>query len=172
MKISRQTFPYLLVFLSSLLALVACGDDSGTGGKSDVGNVSLQVESSDDLPNCSKNRNGDIAEVLGERKAYVCDNGRWEVSHDILDSVKTEDDLSACLSKNEGDSVWVTDESAIFVCIDRKWENAKKNPLRTSSPSRHTNLRINCRTAPRTATAIWLLSIPRSVCALTASGIT
>ena len=81
MKISRQTFPYLLVFLSSLLALVACGDDSGTGGKSDAGNVSLQVESSDDLPNCSKNRNGDIAEVLGERKAYVCDNGRWEVDH-------------------------------------------------------------------------------------------
>ena len=126
MKISRQTFPYLLVSFSTLLALAACGDDSGTGGKSDVGNVSLQVESSDDLPNCSKNRNGDIAEVLGERKAYVCDNGRWEVDHDILDSVKTEDDLSACLSKNEGDSVWVTDESSIFVCTDRKWEKCEK----------------------------------------------
>ena len=126
MKKSHQALLSLFVSLSSFLALAACGDDSGTGGKSDVGNVSLQVESSDDLPNCSKNRNGDIAEVLGERKAYVCDNGRWEVSHDILDSVKTEDDLSACLTKNEGDSVWVTDESAIFVCIDRKWEKREK----------------------------------------------
>ena len=126
MKKSHQALLSLFVSLSSFLALAACGDDSGTGGKSDAGNVSLQVESSDDLPNCSKNREGDIAEVLGERKAYVCDNGRWEVDHDILDSVKTEDDLSACLSKNESDSVWVTNESAIFVCTDRKWEKREK----------------------------------------------
>ena len=124
MKIYRQTFPYLLVSLSSLLA--ACGDDSGSNSTTEVSNVDLQVEVFDDLPNCSKNRNGDIAEVLGERKAYVCDNGRWEVDHDILDSVKTEDDLAVCQSKNEGDSLWVTDESAIFVCTDRKWEKREK----------------------------------------------
>ena len=120
MKIYRQTLPYLLVSLSSLLA--ACGDDSGSNSTTEVSYVDLQVEEFDELPNCSKNRNGDIAEVLGERKAYVCDNGRWEIDHDILDSVKTEDDLFVCQSKNEGDSVWVTDESAIFVCSDRKWE--------------------------------------------------
>ena len=120
MKIYRQTFPCLFVSLSSLLA--ACGDDSGSNSTTEVSNVDLQVEEFDELPNCSKNRNGDIAEVLGERKAYVCDNGRWEVDHDILDSVKTEDDLAVCQSKNEGDSLWVTDESAIFVCTDRKWE--------------------------------------------------
>ena len=122
MKIYRQTFPCLFVSLSSLLALAACGDDSGSNSTTETSNVDLQVEVFDDLPNCSKNRNGDIAEVLGERKAYVCDNGRWEVDHDILDSVKTEDDLTVCQSKNEGDSLWVTDESAIFVCTDRKWE--------------------------------------------------
>ena len=126
MKIYRQTLPYLLVSFSSLLALAACGDDSGSNSTTEVSNVDLQVEVFDDLPNCSKNRNGDIAEVLGERKAYVCDNGRWEVDHDILDSVKTEDDLAVCQSKNEGDSLWVTDESAIFVCTDRKWEKREK----------------------------------------------
>ena len=126
MKNSRQTLPSLLVSLSSLLALAACGDDSGSNSTTETSNVDLQVEVFDDLPNCSKNRNGDIAEVLGERKAYVCDNGRWEADHDILDSVKTEDDLSVCQSKNEGDSLWVTDESAIFVCTDRKWEKREK----------------------------------------------
>ncbi len=126
MKNSRQTLPSLLVSLSSLLALAACGDDSGSNSTTETSNVDLQVEVFDDLPNCSKNRNGDIAEVLGERKAYVCDNGRWEVDHDILDSVKTEDDLTVCQSKNEGDSLWVTDESAIFVCTDRKWEKREK----------------------------------------------
>ena len=130
MKIYRQTLPYLLVSLSSLLA--ACGDDSGSNSTTVVSNVDLQVEEFDELPNCSKNRNGDIAEVLGERKAYICDNGRWEVDHDILDSVKTEDDLFVCQSKNEGDSVWVTDESAIFVCSDRKWE---KREIESSADS-------------------------------------
>jgi hypothetical protein len=132
MKNSRQTLPSLLVSLSSLLALAACGDDSGSNSTTETSNVDLQVEVFDDLPNCSKNRNGDIAEVLGERKAYVCDNGRWEVDHDILDSVKTEDDLTVCQSKNEGDSLWVTDESAIFVCTDRKWE---KREIESSADS-------------------------------------
>ena len=132
MKNSRQTLPSLLVSLSSLLALAACGDDSGSNSTTETSNVDLQVEVFDDLPNCSKNRNGDIAEVLGERKAYVCDNGRWEVDHDILDSVKTEDDLAVCQSKNEGDSLWVTDESAIFVCTDRKWE---KREIESSADS-------------------------------------
>ena len=130
MKIYRQTLPYLLVSLSSLLA--ACGDDSGSNSTTEVSNVDLQVEEFDELPNCSKNRNGDIAEVLGERKAYVCDNGRWEVDYDILDSVKTEDDLTVCQSKNEGDSLWVTDESAVFVCTDRKWE---KREIESSADS-------------------------------------
>ena len=112
--------------LSLALSLVACGEDSvtdsRTDNKSETGNVSVQADSIDDLPNCSKNREGEIAEVLGERKAYICDNGRWEFDHDILDSVKTEDDLLACSSKNDGDSVWIVKESAVYVCSDRKWE--------------------------------------------------
>lgn len=82
--------------------------------------LNIQAETLDDLPNCSKNREGEIAEVTQEKKAYICEDGRWEFDHVILDSVKTEDDLSACLSKNEGDSVWVEKESAIYVCTDRR----------------------------------------------------
>ena len=120
-----------------MFSLSACGDDSGSSSNN-VNDFSLQVESMDELPNCSKKRLGDIAEVLGERKAYVCDNGRWEFDHDILDSVETEDDLSACLSKNEGDSVWVVDESAVFACIDRKWEKHEKEEPESSSATKKT----------------------------------
>ena len=106
-------------------AFFACGGDSGTSSKSE-NNASLQAETQDDLPNCSKSREGEIAEVLSEKKAYVCDNGRWEFDHNILDSVKTENDLKACLSKNEGDSAWVIKDEAIYVCTDRKWVIQKK----------------------------------------------
>ena len=120
-----------------VFSLSACGDDSGNSSYN-ANDFSLQVESMGELPNCSKNRSGDIAEVLGERKAYVCDNGRWEFDHDILDSVETEDDLPACLSKNEGNSVWVVDESAVFACIDRKWEKREREEPESSSATKKT----------------------------------
>ena len=120
-----------------VFSLSACGDDSSNSSYN-ANDFSLQVESMGELPNCSKNRSGDIAEVLGERKAYVCDNGRWEFDHDILDSVETEDDLPVCLSKNEGNSVWVVDESAVFACIDRKWEKREKEEPESSSATKKT----------------------------------
>ena len=120
-----------------VFSLSACGDDSGNSSYN-ANDFSLQEESMGELPNCSKNRSGDIAEVLGERKAYVCDNGRWEFDHDILDSVETEDDLPVCLSKNEGNSVWVVDESAVFACIDRKWEKREKEEPESSSATKKT----------------------------------
>ena len=135
MKFKHLAFIPILI---SALSFIACGDDAGNNGSSDENRPDIQVETSDDLPNCSKNREGEIAEVNEERKAYICEDGRWEFDHIILDSVKTEDDLSACLTKNEGDSVWVTEESAIFVCIDRKWEKQKmeeETPEKDSFPT-------------------------------------
>ena len=117
----------LLTLSVSIIAATffACGGDSGTSGKSES-DVSLQAETQDDLPNCTKSREGEIAEIMEERKAYVCDNGRWEFDHNILDSVKTENDLKACLKKNEGDSAWVIKDKAIYVCTDRKWEKVEE----------------------------------------------
>lgn len=138
------------VAISLCVFFAACGEDSGNSGDS-TSDDALQAESDDepktdsipsyesenDLPNCSKNREGEIVEVKDERKAYICEDGRWEFDHVILDSVKTEDDLSACLAKNEGDSVWVKDESAVFVCIDRKWEKqeTEEDPENASIPT-------------------------------------
>ena len=136
------------VAISTCVFFVACGGDSSSSEPS--GEASQEesssssetpsipsYESENDLPNCSKNREGEIVEVKDERKAYICEDGRWKFDHVILDSVKTEDDLSACLAKNEGDSVWVKDESAVFVCIDRKWEKqeTEEDPENASIPT-------------------------------------
>jgi uncharacterized protein (TIGR02145 family) len=117
-------YRHLLFFpaLISILAIASCSDSAPSDIGTNTNAPDIQAETLDDLPNCSKNREGEIAEVTQEKKAYICEDGRWEFDHVILDSVKTEDDLSACLSKNEGDSVWVEKESAIYVCTDRRWE--------------------------------------------------
>ncbi|MBP5248334.1 MAG: hypothetical protein J6Z31_10845 [Fibrobacter sp.] len=116
-----------ILTLIFILTIVGCSDGSPSDIGSNTNTPDIQVKTLEDLPNCSKNREGEIAEVTEEKKAYICLDGRWEFDHVILDSAKTEDDLSACLSKNEGDSVWVEEESAIYVCTDRKWEKQKAN---------------------------------------------
>ena len=124
MNLYTKLCPFAVAGLA--FGLSACGDDAGTSSEIGSSDVSVQVDSQDDLPNCSKKRDGEIAEVLEEKKAYICNDGRWQFDHNILDSVKTENDLKACLSKNDGDSVWVIKDDAVYVCLDRKWEIIKK----------------------------------------------
>ena len=117
-----------LFLLLLFVFLLACDNgDSGTAvDNSDI--VSLQVESFDDLPNCSKNREGDLAEVQGERKAYRCLDGIWEFDHDVYDSVATEDDLPACTAKKEGSYRFVTKEKSAFYCDGTRWSKVEKKP--------------------------------------------
>ena len=111
----------VLMASASAALLAACGGDSGSNSKSDAEDV-LQAETFEDLPNCSKNRDGDIMEVLDERVAYICDDGRWEYDHDILDSVKTEDKLPNCTKNREGDMAYVVEDEAAVRCNDGKWK--------------------------------------------------
>ena len=109
------------------LFLAACGSDSDSGTTAkDTEEVSVQAETFDDLPNCSKSREGDLAEVLDERKAYRCQKGAWEFDHDVYDSVATEDDLPACTAKKEGLSLFVASEYAAYTCDGKRWSKAKK----------------------------------------------
>ena len=109
------------------LFLAACGSDSDSGTTAkDTEEVSVQAETFDDLPNCSKSREGDLAEVLDERKAYRCQKGAWEFDHDVYDSVATEDDLPACTAKKEGLSLFVASEHAAYTCDGKRWSKAKK----------------------------------------------
>jgi len=106
---------------SAAVFLVACGSDSSGTNANDGEIVSVQAETFDDLPNCSKSREGDLAEVLDERKAYRCEKGAWEFDHNVLDTVKTEDELPACIGKKEGLSLFVKSESAAYTCDGKRW---------------------------------------------------
>ncbi len=106
---------------SAAVFLVACGSDSSGTNANDGELVSVQAETFDDLPNCSKSREGDLAEVQDERKAYRCQKGAWEFDHDVLDTVKTEDELPACIGKKEGLSLFVKSESAAYTCDGKRW---------------------------------------------------
>ena len=134
-----KSFEKLLMASACAAIFVACGDDSGSNGKSDAGDEILQAETFDDLPNCSKNRDGDIMEVLDERVAYICDDGRWEYDHDILDSVKTEDKLPNCTKKREGDKAYVIKDETVVHCSDGKWQETdleEENSKTKSSSSK------------------------------------
>ena len=110
-----------LFVASAAVFLVACGSDNSGTNANDGELVSVQAETFDDLPNCSKSREGDLAEVLDERKAYRCEKGAWEFDHDVLDTVKTEDELPACIGKKEGLSLFVKSESVAYTCDGKRW---------------------------------------------------
>ncbi len=115
-----------ILFFLYIFFLVACNSDN-TGTAVDNSDIaSVQAETFDDLPNCSKNREGDLAEVQDERKAYRCQKGAWEFDHDVLDTVKTEDDLPACTGRKEGLSLFVQFEHAAYTCDGMRWGKAEK----------------------------------------------
>ena len=111
------------------ITLVACGDSSNNGKADNEKPENAdrsQLESFDDLPNCSKSREGLVVEILDEKKAYECIDGRWELVGDLdddaLDSYKTDDDLPNCSSKNADALALVEKDSTVRQCVDRRWE--------------------------------------------------
>ena len=115
----------MMLFSWFALNLVACGGDSSSNGKLAVDDESY-AESFDDLPNCSKNREGKIYKVISEQKNYRCIGGRWEEYGDVPDSVKTEDDLPACLEKREGEIAFISKDSTAWGCFSSRWEKIGK----------------------------------------------
>ena len=99
-------------------------EDSETpaDGNSSQSSPINSVESLDDLPNCSKNREGDSVLVAEDSIIYICRSGKWEEKKYLIDSVDTEDDLPACTMGHEGDSAYVSGEYAVYVCIENMWK--------------------------------------------------
>ncbi|MBQ3838380.1 MAG: hypothetical protein II819_00310 [Fibrobacter sp.] len=106
----------------------ADGDSTKTAPASSSAKDSLQeslaggVQTMDDLPNCSKNREGDSVLVVEDSLTYICRSGKWEEKKYLIDSVKTEDDLPACTKGHEGDSAYVSGEYAVYVCSENVWK--------------------------------------------------
>lgn len=78
----------------------ACGDGSTSSG-GDTSSTDFVVETYDDLPVCSDKRQGIVAYVKDEKKAYVCRDGKWFVDETIKPS---KDDSKGKSSDSKGSS--------------------------------------------------------------------
>ena len=97
-------------FIAGLAVFSGCGSDSDSSAKEQE---PISVDSYDDLPNCTKTREGEIAETA-EGIKYTCTNGTWKSN-----GYASEEDLPNCTSKNEGKSAQVDKDT--YVCSDQTW---------------------------------------------------
>ena len=115
-----------LIVCEALLAaffLAACGSDSGTDPVKKSLESNVQYETFDDLPNCTSNREGEIAEILDDEESYVCKSKKWEKYEKTeLKSYKTEDNMPNCSAKNESSLALVEADSVVQVCKNSRWE--------------------------------------------------
>lgn len=103
-------------------AFTACSDDSASSPENIAGmNFAFNVESLDDLPNCTVEREQDTAFIRDGNKIYVCENDRWEYLRAIIDSVKTVGELPSCTIGREGLFAYATSDRAYYRCGDAKW---------------------------------------------------
>ena len=102
--------------------LSACGESSGNAANTPTYTETeegIAAETKEDLPNCSKNREG-IKATLDEGN-FVCTGGKWTAEDPVYES---EEDLPRCSSKREGEKAKT--ENGNFVCVDGEW--AKEIP--------------------------------------------
>ena len=125
----NRTGYFAVLSLASIFA--ACGGDSGNNGKTET-DGSSQAETFDDLPNCSRNREGDTVTVLEDRKTYICGNGRWE---ELGTAYENADDLPNCSDKREGNTAYVVDDNEYLICADGKWEKYSTQPQKQEGDS-------------------------------------
>ena len=102
--------------------LSACGEFSGNAANTPTYTETeegIVAETKEDLPNCSKNREG-IKATLDEGN-FVCTGGKWTAEDPVYES---EEDLPRCNEKREGEKAKT--ENGNFVCVDGEW--AKEIP--------------------------------------------
>ena len=123
------------ILLNTILGLAvttafwACGDSSDNSASA---NSQISAETLEDLPNCSKTREGETAVILDDSTYYRCLDGRWEKEDAPIPSVSTLDDLPNCTQNRESEKAFVAEEDELFVCSDGRWELYDK-PVSSSS---------------------------------------
>ena len=128
-----------LILLAALFVVVACGDDSGnnskTDEKTDKDKITAipQVESFDDLPNCSKNREDSIMVALDENIAYICSDKHWDALGELHE---TEDALPNCSGKRDGIVAYILETKEKVICSDGSWDELSSDDSVKSSSSK------------------------------------
>ncbi len=106
----------LILFLFLVFVLAACSGGGGGGvAVNDSNRIKLRVDTYEDLPNCSKNREGERAKVKDKQEIYECTNGYWELKDYYVDTVMTLANLPEC----EGDvffAFFVREKEDLYSC--------------------------------------------------------
>ncbi|MCQ2109047.1 MAG: fibrobacter succinogenes major paralogous domain-containing protein [Fibrobacter sp.] len=114
------------------LGLVACGDGGSTNGPSTNQNDTSisSVESEDDLPNCTENREGFARFINGTKEGFVCKDRKW-VHYDMIADI--DDNLPGCTGSREGLSAYLYEENRELKCVDGVWEKIGEEARSSSS---------------------------------------
>lgn len=108
-----------LSFIAMVL-LIACGEDSSSKVE-EPETDEIVAESVDDLPTCTKKREGEKART--DEGNYVCKDGAWKAEAEEIPSYETEEDVPACTKKKEGSLVYVEDTGDTLICESGEWKN-------------------------------------------------
>ena len=100
----------------AMAILVACGDSSSKANSPEV----LSVDTYDDLPNCTENREG-MEATTEDGEAYTCVDGEWTEASEPVSTYETFDDLPNCTAKREDETAYVKEDKATYVCTDGEW---------------------------------------------------
>lgn len=117
-------------FIVAPVILNACGGDSSSSsaGDEDV----ITADSTDDLPNCTKSREG--TKAVTEEGSFVCVDGTWEPEKEEVPDYDTEEDLPNCTKSREGEIALVKDSGDTLVCKSGEWvEKSKESPKSSDS---------------------------------------
>ena len=104
----------------AMVVLAACGGDSSSKAEESEADE-IVAESVDDLPNCTKKREGEKART--DDGNYVCTDGVWKAETEEIPSYETEEDVPACTKKKEGTLVYVEDTEDTLICKSGEWKN-------------------------------------------------
>ena len=122
--------------------LVACGDDSASAKDTDRSEEvysDLVVETFDDLPVCSDNRDGVTAYVKDEKTAYICTDGSWvpeeETSSSSIASTSSSSwqALSSSLRNDNSSSSSVLANSSSSVLVNEATQSSSSETTQSSS---------------------------------------
>ena len=76
--------------------------------------------SEDDMPNCSKNRQGNL--VISQADAHICNDGAWQ---DLGTAYATSDSLPNCTKKQKNKSAFIIEDSLALYCNGEKWQESE-----------------------------------------------
>lgn len=145
----NQTFLLRLIFVSALVFFSACGDsDSGSTPVAQPCIMELTAETQDDLPNCTKKREGDSSYVSSENSVYLCINESWRYLGEVADN---EDVLPNCTENRNGERAFLVDDHVTLLCSGNKWspydiyKGIEPEEVRISSSSSENSLLMDSR---------------------------